>query len=87
MRLGLAIIPLIATLFAGVVYVNSAELRVTKRQGQVARQTVAVQEQIAQLNATLAKRDVQVHAKADALGLILPTSEQLQFLDVRPVTR
>lgn len=85
LRLGLATIPLVAILFAGVVFVNSAELKVTKRQGQIVRQTALVQEEIAQYKATQARKDVKVAAQAQQLGMVLPGSDQLRFVRARPL--
>ncbi len=85
LRLGLATIPLVALLFAGVVYVNSAELKVTKRQGQIVRQSALVQEEIAQYKATQARKDVKVASQAQTYGMVLPGSDQLRFVRARPL--
>lgn len=86
-RLGLTIIPIIAALFAGVIYVNSAELRVTKAQGNVTRQTIEVQEQIASLEAQRARRDLIVRNRAGSLGFVTALTEDLNFVTARPAPR
>lgn len=83
-RLGLLSIPLVALLFAGVVYINSAELALVKRQGQVVRQTANVQEQLARLNARQDKIDVTVRARAENMGMISPSSDALRYVAARP---
>jgi len=85
LRLGLLTIPLFALLFSGVVYVNSAELALIKRQGQVARQTAEVQEQIARLRASQNQMDVAVRARADRMGMFRPKSDDLRYIEARGV--
>jgi hypothetical protein len=83
-RLGLTIIPLIACLFAGVVWVNSVELRITKHQGQVTRQMTQVQEQLAVLTSQRASWDETVRARAEQeLGMIRTRSDDLTFVAAR----
>lgn len=84
LRLGLATIPLVAVLFAGVIYVNSAELRVTKRQGEVVRRTAVVQGQIDMARAAQAKRDAVVRTRAEELGMVTPNSDDLHYIEARP---
>ncbi len=83
-RLGLLSIPLVALLFAGVVYINSAELALVKRQGEVVRETARIQEQLAGLNGRQAKIDVTVRARAESLGMINPSSDALRYVTARP---
>ncbi len=85
-RLGLLVIPLFALLFSGVIYVNSAELALVKRQGQVARQTAEVQEQIARLQGTRSQTDVAVRARADRMGMFRPRSDDLRYIQARGAT-
>lgn len=87
LRLGLATIPLVAVLFVGVVYVNSAQLGVTKTQGAVIRQTIAVQEQITSLQARQARRDLIVRNRAVGLGLVRPSTDDLHFVQARPLVK
>ena len=86
LRLGLLTIPLVAVLFAGVVFINSKELALVKRQGQVVRQTAAVQDQLARLNARQDKIDVTVRARAERMGMVSPSSDALQYVKARPTT-
>jgi hypothetical protein len=83
-RLGLAVIPLVAILFAGVVWVNAAKLSVTKRQGQIARQMTAVQEQLMLLTAQQAQEDQTVKQTAENLGMIRPGSGDWTYVTARP---
>lgn len=83
LRLGLAVIPLVALLFGGVVYLNAAKLSVTKRQGQVARQMTAVQEQLVQLKAAQARADTDTIATAEKLGMIKPSSGDWTYVRAR----
>ena len=82
-RLGLAVIPLVAMLFAGVVWLNSAKLAVTKRQGQVARQSVLVREQVAGLKSRLAQSDSVVIKKAELQGMSRPESGEWTYVRAR----
>lgn len=85
-RFGLLTIPLIALLFAGVVFINSKELSLVKRQGEVVRQTARVQEQLAQLNAKQEKADVTVRTRAEAMGMVNPSTDSIQYITARPET-
>jgi hypothetical protein len=77
------VIPLVALLFGGVVYLNAAKLSVTKRQGQVARQMTAVQEQLVQLKAAQARADTDTIATAEKLGMIKPSSGDWTYVRAR----
>lgn len=83
MRLGIAAIPLIGVLFMGIVYVNSAKLAVTKRQGQIATQMVAMQSEIAQLQTQSAQSDAKVRKIAEGLGMTLPPSNEWVYVPAR----
>jgi hypothetical protein len=85
-RLGLAIIPLIALLFGGVVWLNAATLSLTKKQGQVARQIGGVQDQLGQLKAAQAQFDNRIRAAAEKQGMIRPTSGKWTYIPARPGT-
>lgn len=74
---------MIATLFAGVVFVNSTELGVIKQQGAVTKHTIEVQEQITSLKTLQARRDLVVRNRAESLGFIRPLTPDLHFLDAR----
>ncbi len=83
-RLGLLYIPLVALLFAGVVYINSKELALVKRQGEVARQTARIQEQLALTSGRQAKIDATVRARAESMGMISPSSDAIRYIAARP---
>lgn len=83
-RLGLAAIPLVAALFAGVVWLNAAKLSVTKRQGQIVRQIAAVGDQIGQLKTVESQKNGVVAAWAERQGMMRPGSAQLTFVKARP---
>lgn len=82
-RLGIAVIPLVGLLFMGIVYVNSAKLAVTKRQGQIATQMVAVQSEIARLQTRSAQSDAKVRKFAEAQGMTLPPSDEWVYVPAR----
>ena len=84
MRLGLAVIPVVAILFAGVVWLNSAKLAITKQQGQVARSTVLVREELSALKSQQAQSDSHVTKAAELMGMIQPTSGDWTYLPARP---
>lgn len=83
-RLGLAVIPLVAVLFAGVVWLNAAKLSVTKRQGQIVRQIAAVGDQIGQLKTVESQKNGVVAAWATRQGMVRPGSADLTFVKARP---
>ena len=77
-------IPLIAVLFGGVVWLNSAKLAITKQQGQVARSTVLVREEVSALKSKQAQSDSRVIKSAEELGMIQPKSGEWTYLPARP---
>ena len=83
-RLGLAVVPLVAVLFAGVVWLNAARLSVTKRQGQIVRQIAGVGDQIGQLKSAEAQKNGEVIAWAEKQGMIRPGSADLTYVRARP---
>ncbi len=83
-RLGLAVIPVVAILFAGVVWLNSAKLALTKQQGQVARSSVLVREELSALKSQQAQSDSRVTKAAELMGMIQPTSGDWTYLPARP---
>jgi hypothetical protein len=83
-RLGLAAIPLVAALFAGVVWLNAAKLSVTKRQGQIVRQIAAVGDQIGQLKTVESQKNGVVATWATRQGMVRPGSADLTFVKARP---
>lgn len=83
LRLGLTVIPLIAVLFGGVVWLNSAKLAITKQQGQVARDTVGVSEELSILKSSQAQWDGKVVKKAELMGMTQPKSDGWTYLTAR----
>ena len=83
-RLGLAVIPVVAILFAGVVWLNSSKLAITKQQGQVARSAVLVREELSALKSQQAQSDSRVTKAAELMGMIQPTSDGWTYLPARP---
>jgi hypothetical protein len=84
-RLGFAVIPMIAVLFAGVIFANSMELGLIKQQGAVAKHTIEVQGQIDSLQALKAHQDLVVRNRAASLGFVRPPTSQIGFIEVRPI--
>jgi hypothetical protein len=66
------------------VWLNAATLSVTKRQGQVARQIGAVQDQLGQLNAAQAQFDNRIRAAAEKQGMIRPRSGEWTYVPAPP---
>ena len=83
-RLGFAVIPLVALLFAGVVWLNAARLSVTKRQGQIVRQIAGVGDQIGVLKTAESQKNGEVIAWAVRQGMIRPGSADLTYVRARP---
>jgi hypothetical protein len=79
----LAVIPLIAVLFGGVVWLNSAKLAITKQQGQVARDMVGVGEELSILKSQQAQLDGKVVKAAELMGMTQPTSDGWTYLAAR----
>lgn len=81
LRLGRMVIPLIALLLMGVVWVNVAKLNLTTQAGQVVRHAEQVQAQTAELQARLVQRDGSVRARAAAeLGMEDAAPNSRQYL-------
>ena len=76
-------IPLIAVLFGGVVWLNSAKLAITKQQGQVARDTVSVGEELSAAKSQQAQVDGTVVKKAELMGMTQPKSDGWTYLAAR----
>jgi len=80
-RLGLLLIPVVAILLGGIVWVNAAELRLTKQQGDVARRQARVQQQLTALKAREERMDTEVVDRATTLGMRFPTANEVTYLD------
>ena len=76
-------IPLIAVLFAGVVWLNSAKLAITKQQGQVARDTVGVGEELSILKSQQAQFDGHVIKEFEADGKPEMTKGDINIVEKR----
>ena len=77
-------IPLIAVLFGGVVWLNAAKLEITKKQGQVARSTVLVREELSALKSKQAQENGRVRKAAELQGMIQPKSDKWVYLRAKP---
>ncbi len=64
-------------------WLNATELRITKKQGEVARQMTQVQEQLAVLTSNQASLDEQVRLRAEKLGMQRTSSDDLTFVVAR----
>lgn len=80
LRLGLAVIPFVAVLFGGVVWLNAAKLTITKQQGQVARSTILVQQELSNLRSQQAQSDARVIKWAELAGMSQPKSGDWTYL-------
>lgn len=87
-RPAMILIPLIALLLAGMVWVNVAKLNVTNHTGQVIERSREVQFETARLRADLAQRDGAVADRAAGrLGMVQGSSEGTIYLDLSPQDR
>jgi hypothetical protein len=75
------LIPVVAILLGGIVWVNAAELRLTKQQGDVARRQARVQQQLTTLKAREERMDTEVVDRATKLGMRFPTAKEVTYLD------
>jgi hypothetical protein len=82
-RLGLLLVPLIALLLGGVVWVNVAKLALTTETGRVVDRARSVEAETVRLKGRLEQQDGAVNARArDQLGMVDPPSQSLVILDV-----
>ncbi|HJZ60720.1 MAG TPA: hypothetical protein VKD47_01055 [Miltoncostaeaceae bacterium] len=72
---------MVAILLGGIVWVNAAELRLTKQQGDVARRQARVQQQLTALKAREERMDTEVVDRATTLGMRFPTANEVTYLD------
>ena len=81
------VIPLIAVILGGIVFVNVAKLSMTNRTSQVIERARSVESETARLKATLDAKDAAVRASAQArLGMVEPALGEARYLDPPPVT-
>jgi hypothetical protein len=75
------VIPLVAVMFGGVVWLNAAKLDITKQQGQVARSTILVQQELSNLRSQQAQFDARVIKAAEQAGMTQPKSGEWTYLN------
>jgi hypothetical protein len=81
-RLGPLIIPLIAIVLGGIVWVNVAKLALTNETGKVIERARVVEGQTARLKSDLEQRDAAVRRNAQAkLGMVSPEPDSVIYLD------
>lgn len=81
------VIPLIAVILGGIVFVNVAKLSLTNRTTQVIQRSRSIESETARLKATLDAKDAAVRASAqERLGMVEPALGEARYLDPRPVT-
>ena len=86
LRSAWVVIPLIAVILGGIVFVNVAKLSLTNRTSQVIERARSVESETARLKATLDAKDAAVRASAqERLGMVEPALGEARYLDPRPV--
>ena len=81
-RLGPLVIPIIALVLGGIVWVNVAKLALTNDTGKVMERSRAVEAQTARLQSQLDQLDARVRDNAQKrLGLQLPSGDSVTYLD------
>lgn len=84
LRMGKWVIPLVALVLAGIVWVNVAKLTVTHRTGEVIEKARAVEAETARLKSRFEQRNATVIARAEKrLGMVSPPSSEVTYLDAR----
>jgi len=81
-RLGPLVIPIIALVLGGIVWVNVAKLALTNETGQVIEQARTVEAQTARLKSQLEQLDARVRDNAQKrLGMVQPPGDSFTYLD------
>ena len=81
-RLGPLVIPIIALVLGGIVWVNVAKLALTNETGKVMERARTVEAQTARLQSQLDQLDARVRDNAQKrLGLQLPSGDSVTYLD------
>ena len=81
-RLGRLVIPLIALVLGGIVFVNVAKLTLTNQTGQVIERARSVESETARLQSALEQRNARVRQNAQRrLGMESPTGDSVTYLD------
>lgn len=87
-RLGRLLIPLIALILGGVVWVNVAKLTLTNETGRVIAESRSVQAENVRLRSRLEQRNANVvDAASRRLAMELPPLDAVTYLDVPPPAR
>jgi hypothetical protein len=87
MRLGLAVIPVIALMLGGIVWITSAQLALTSQTSQLAQRYREVQAETRRLQAQLALGQGAVAAQAGSrLGMVQAPSGSVTYLTAPPRT-
>lgn len=87
-RLGRLVIPLIALILGGVVWVNVAKLTLTNETGRVIAESRSVQAENVRLRSRLEQRNANVvDAAGRRLAMELPPLDAVTYLDVPPPAR
>ena len=84
LRMGPLVIPLIALVLGGIVWVNVAKLALTNETGKVIERSRVVEGQTARLKSDLEQRDAAVRRNAQlTLGMVSPAPDSVTYLDPR----
>jgi hypothetical protein len=76
------VIPLIAIVLGGIVWVNVEKLALTNETGKVMERSRAVEAQTARLQSRLDQLDARVRDNAQKrLGMVLPSGDSVTYLD------
>lgn len=79
------LIPLIALILGGIVFVNVAKLSLTNQTGQVIERARSIESETARLKATLEAKNASVRLNAQRrLGMVEPAPGAVGYLDPRP---
>lgn len=82
LRTGPLLIPLIAVVLGGIVWVNVAKLALTNETGKVIERARVVEGQTARLKSDLEQRDAAVRRNAQVkLGMVSPEPDSVTYLD------
>ncbi len=85
LRSAKVVIPLIALLLGGIVFINVATLSLTNRTGQVIERERSLESENARLKAVFEGKDAAVRRIAqDRLGMVEPGPGEARYLDPKP---
>jgi hypothetical protein len=81
-RRGPLVIPIIALVLGGIVWVNVAKLALTNDTGKVMERSRGVEAQTARLQSQLDQLDARVRENAmKRLGMVMPSGDSVTYLD------